>query len=269
MGIFWICFWIIKQFNNNNWSANIGQLIKFNNQIFFGANDGVNGLELWTSDGTPSGTNQLKDINIGSNSSSPRDFFIFNEYLYFTADDGLNGREIWKSDGTPSGTSLLKNINPTGNGLVDTKFIFLNNYFYFGKDNIDQNTKIESPFLNSFLNIDSESLVDVSANNSNTYFGLKSKMIARIKKLEYTLGLQFENSKEIINNSFIENEMHNTSYENNTILKQNEFSLENSSPFSKYNKASSSNPFLKCISPFLTNPSALMFLFSISSLAFL
>ncbi|TXI67504.1 MAG: T9SS type A sorting domain-containing protein [Flavobacterium sp.] len=123
--------YLIKQVNNNNWSANIGQLIKFNNQIFFGANDGVNGLELWTSDGTPSGTNQLKDINIGSNSSSPRDFFIFNEYLYFTADDGLNGREIWKSDGTPSGTSLLKNINPTGNGLVDTKFIFLNNYFYF------------------------------------------------------------------------------------------------------------------------------------------
>lgn len=103
----------------------------------------------------------------------------------------------------------------------------LHNYFYFGRDNINQNSRIESPFLNSFLKINSESIVTENTDNSNSYFGLKSKMISRFKKLEHTLGLQFENSKEIINNTFFENEINNTTYENNTVLKQNQFFLEN------------------------------------------
>lgn len=157
------------------------------------------------------------------------DNYLTNIFIYKNNPNIIHSKLLFNQDAlyqnsNDKNQTFYNHFNHTY-GLSDN--IVLNNYFYFGKDNIDQNTKIESPFLNSFLNIDSESLVDVSANNSNTYFGLKSKMIARIKKLEYTLGLQFENSKEIINNSFIENEMHNTSYENNTILKQNEFSLEN------------------------------------------
>ncbi|MEJ2034396.1 MAG: hypothetical protein P8Y63_15490, partial [Deltaproteobacteria bacterium] len=34
-------------------------------KVFFGANDGVHGYELWITDGTADGTKMVKDINIG------------------------------------------------------------------------------------------------------------------------------------------------------------------------------------------------------------
>lgn len=157
------------------------------------------------------------------------DNYLTNIIIYKNNPNTINSELLFNQDRVDQATSdknqtFYNHFNHTYR-LSDN--IVLNNYLYFGKDNIDQNSRIESPFLNSFLNINSESIVDVIAKNSNAYFGLKSKLISRFKKLEYTLGLQFENSKEIINNSFFENEVHNTTYENNTVLKQYEFSLEN------------------------------------------
>ncbi|MFM9825813.1 carboxypeptidase-like regulatory domain-containing protein, partial [Flavobacterium sp.] len=165
------------------------------------------------------------------------------ELKYFVNDDNyLTNIFIYKNNPSTIYSELLFNQDDINQASKDKNQTFYNhfnhtyrlsdnkvlhNYFYFGKDNINQNNKIESPFLNSFLNLNPESIVVENADNSNSYFGLKSKMISRFKKLEYTLGLQFENSKEIINNTFFENEIHNTIYENNTVLKQNQFSLEN------------------------------------------
>ena len=39
--------------------------------LFFTADDGTNGRELWISDGTTAGTVMLKDINPGAAGSSP------------------------------------------------------------------------------------------------------------------------------------------------------------------------------------------------------
>jgi ELWxxDGT repeat protein len=80
--------------------------------LFFTANDGTTGVELWKSDGTGAGTMLVKDINPGGASSSPQALTEPIDKIFFTADDGTNGRELWKSNGTELGTMLLKDINP-------------------------------------------------------------------------------------------------------------------------------------------------------------
>jgi len=83
-----------------------------NGTLFFAANDGVHGFELWKTDGTELGTTMVKDIAPAGASSSPRALVNVNGTLFFQANDGTNGRELWKSDGTPGGTVLVKDIRP-------------------------------------------------------------------------------------------------------------------------------------------------------------
>jgi len=90
-----------------------GQIVDANGTAFLIANDGVNGIELWKSDGTVSGTVMVKDISPGSagglNGSS---LVAIGSTVYFAASDGAVGRELWKSDGTEAGTVMVKDIYP-------------------------------------------------------------------------------------------------------------------------------------------------------------
>lgn len=112
------------------------QLTVFNNNLYFSADDGVHGKELWKTDGTEAGTVMVKDINPGSLSSNPTQFTISNNQLFFVATDPVFGRELWKTDGTDAGTVLVKDINPSNDnthqisGLIDyngTLFFAANN----------------------------------------------------------------------------------------------------------------------------------------------
>ncbi|MFV0471973.1 MAG: T9SS type A sorting domain-containing protein, partial [Paludibacteraceae bacterium] len=117
-------------------------------KIFFVGNNGVNGFELWISDGTTGGTQMVNDIVPGLpgfSSSSPNQHVgtIINEKLYFFAKDATNGYEPWVSDGTAAGTFMLANTNPTGDcssGMAsgfggyaasEMKFFEFNNAVYF------------------------------------------------------------------------------------------------------------------------------------------
>ena len=91
--------------------------VVMNNELYFQADDGTNGYELWKSDGTASGTVMVKDINNGSGDSNPSGLIAVGNTVYFAASDGTNGYELWKSDGTASGTVMVKDINSgSGNG---------------------------------------------------------------------------------------------------------------------------------------------------------
>src|SRR4029450_9400382 len=95
-------------------------LVNVNGTLFFTADDGVHGRELWKSDGTSAGTVMVKDIHLGVSGSFtpsfPAKLTNVNGVLYFVAGDGVHGLELWKSDGTSAGTELVKDIATGGFG---------------------------------------------------------------------------------------------------------------------------------------------------------
>ncbi len=114
------------------------QFYAFNNQVLFNYTtenwnnqNGVPSTQLWTSNGTVSGTNILKVFDTPFTPFSPE--IEFNNLLFFKAKTFENGREIWRTDGTTEGTIRLKNIYP-GNGddiNALSPIVALNNILYF------------------------------------------------------------------------------------------------------------------------------------------
>jgi ELWxxDGT repeat protein len=102
--------------------------------LFFVANDGVHGYEIWKSDGTLSGTVLLTEINVGIEGSlssgvesggAEIPMFVFNGQMYFTSNDQIHGDELWRTDGTSEGTIRW---GPWGNAA---SFVTIGQTFYF------------------------------------------------------------------------------------------------------------------------------------------
>jgi ELWxxDGT repeat protein len=114
------------------------QYNEYNNKLYFTADDGIHGSELWSTDGTSIGTTMVADILVGPGSSDPFFMIPINGKLLFSASDSVDGYELYITDGTAAGTSMLKNIDPNavnnyagGDPADYTGFIPMNGKLYF------------------------------------------------------------------------------------------------------------------------------------------
>lgn len=87
------------------------EFTQFGDAVYFAADDGITGVELWKTNGTTASTVLVRNMDLNANSSNPKHLTVVNnEFLYFVADDGSHGRELWQSNGTWQGTDLFSDI---------------------------------------------------------------------------------------------------------------------------------------------------------------
>ena len=104
-------------------------LKEFNGALYFMADDGTNGYELWKQ--SASGSVLLTNINPGgvTSSSFPKSFTAFNNALYFVATSSSAGYELWKTDGT--NTSLAVDLIPGSGSSFPEYLTVFNGALYF------------------------------------------------------------------------------------------------------------------------------------------
>ena len=93
--------------------AKLTDLTDVNGTLFFEADDGLNGQELWKL-APPYTDAQEVEINPGPSASDPGQLTNLGGTLYLEAHGASGGSELWRSDGGPlgAGTELVADINP-------------------------------------------------------------------------------------------------------------------------------------------------------------
>ena len=96
----------------NTWTkdANPGKPVRMGNKIFFSANDGEHGSELWVAD--HDGAHMVKEIRPGSQGASPSELTVWQGALYFAATGADGTTTLWYSDGTADGTQPVTTDHP-------------------------------------------------------------------------------------------------------------------------------------------------------------
>jgi ELWxxDGT repeat protein len=90
-------------------SSNLYNLVNGDTTIYFTADDGKHGMEIWKSNGTKEGTSLVKNITPGTGSTYPNNMTTVHNELFFILDNIL-----WQSDGTSKGTYIVNDANLAG-----------------------------------------------------------------------------------------------------------------------------------------------------------
>ena len=92
---------LVKDIRSGSTGSLIGGLVEYQGALYFKANDGSTGTELWKSNGITSGTGAVADTNPGALNFNPSNLTEFNSKLYFSGlITATVGSEIFSYDGS-------------------------------------------------------------------------------------------------------------------------------------------------------------------------
>jgi ELWxxDGT repeat protein len=124
-------------------SSNPRRLTVVGSRIFFAADDGTSGSELWMTDGTTAGTQLVKDIFPGRAGSDPQALSAAGTRLAFVALDPARGRELHVSDGTAAGTVMTEDFVPGPlDGAINRTAGRTGGVFWFGRAPADSRHRL-------------------------------------------------------------------------------------------------------------------------------
>jgi ELWxxDGT repeat protein len=150
-------------------------------QVFFVANDGTHGYELWVTNGTANGTVMVKDIFPGEDGSEPTWLTKVGSLVFFAASNGISGTELWRSDGTTNGTFIIKDIfsgesgsNPRALTAIGNKLVFTANDGFLGAE----------PWISDATSLGTKLIKDVVPNEGGSspsdYVGVDGNFYFRV-----------------------------------------------------------------------------------------
>ena len=104
------------------------ELVAFGSQLYFVANDGLNGFELWSINdlGEESSLTRISNLLDNKRSSSPEELTIAGDSLYFTANDGKKNRKLYQFNDNLSEPKAVENsgLNPRNLSEVDGQLFY-------------------------------------------------------------------------------------------------------------------------------------------------
>jgi ELWxxDGT repeat protein len=142
--------------NRNSWGCG------FAGALYFQANDGQSGAELWRTTGA--GAELVADIEPGPSGSAPHAFAVYQDSLYFAATTWETGEELFRYDGTT--VSLAADIEPGPDGGKIAGLTVYKDALYFTRQAPGEKKKV--------WRFDGTSVVPVAAINQTEYASFKT-----------------------------------------------------------------------------------------------
>ena len=156
-------------------------------RLYFAADDGARGTELWTSDGTTAGTAPVAEFAPGPASSDIYGFAGMGGEAYFFAPapggggggGGGGAASLWKTDGTPAGTEWLATpavhrSGPAGLTNVNGTVFFRTDFALWASDGTPAGTRV----LREFDRLPDPTVTQLAEAGGRLYFGARHTPLA-------------------------------------------------------------------------------------------